>query len=528
MSTAFVSNVGTKYDIVPEENIFNSLFREYERVIFESIITSFGLDFIIKDQHGGDVDTIHNVRQIGKDPYMDYKNKDNEKAYNDRGKYKYYDYHNGNENYRNKIHDTRANAENGVIKDEYTGKDIVFTNSKNAPPERSETLDHVISAKSIHDDQGRVLAELDGSELANSDENLKFTNKHLNSSMKADEIPDYIEKHPELSEETKNKMMDAYNQSKASYERKLANAYYKSPKFIKDTAKATGKLAAGMALKQALGFFFANVWCAIREEFEKAEIKPSLDLDIGEFFKAIGRGIEKGAKETLSVEGLKKTLEGGIAGGLSSLTTTICNIFFTTAKNVVKIIRQSYASIVQAATVLFINPDNYLLGDRMIAVAKIIATGASVVVGSLVSTSIEATPIGKIPVVGDIVQAFLGSLVTGVMSCTLLLFLDRSKTAQRFAAFLNDMDMGIDRELAYIKQQAEFFKDYAAELEKIDIENFRKETNIYASITDRLIRCDDEKELNNILLSITKERPWTGDFTIFMEDSKEGRKLVFM
>ena len=48
----------------------------------ESLITSFGLDFLLmKDRHGGDVDTIHNVRQIGQDEQMTYKNESNQKAY---------------------------------------------------------------------------------------------------------------------------------------------------------------------------------------------------------------------------------------------------------------------------------------------------------------------------------------------------------------------------------------------------------------------------------------------------------------
>ena len=64
-----------------------SIFQQYERVVIESLITSFGLDFIVRDQHGGDVDTVHNVRQIGKDENMSYKNKQNEAAYNNRPEY---------------------------------------------------------------------------------------------------------------------------------------------------------------------------------------------------------------------------------------------------------------------------------------------------------------------------------------------------------------------------------------------------------------------------------------------------------
>lgn len=527
MVNSYVANVGKNYDPDPNENIFDSIFKEYEHVIFESIISSFGLDFIIKDKHGGDVDTIHNVRQIGKDPYMEYKNSKNKQAYDNRGDYNSYDYHRKNRQYRKKISETRKNAENGVIVDEYTGDTITF--AKAAPANLKVSLDHVFDAKGIHEDPGRVLAELSGPDLANSPENLKFTNLSLNESINTSDIPEYIEKHPELSEETKKNMMDAYNTAKLSYESKLARAYYTSPKFIKDSAAAAGKLGVQMGLRQVLGFFFANVWCAIREEFEKAELEWGLNLDLGDFFRAIGNGTKRGLKETMSVESFKKFVDGGIAGILSSLTTTICNIFFTTAKNVVKIIRQSYASIVRAAEVLLINPDGYIFGDRMLAAAKIIATGASIVVGSIVSIALEGTALGQIPVVGDIVQMFLGSLVTGIMSCTLLLFLDRSKTVQNLVNFLNNLDKGVDKELAYIKQQAEFFEIYAAKLMDIDIDAFQSEVSVYSNFSDKLLKCDNADTFNHVLRSMTEELgiklPWTGDFDEFMDNRKN--TLVF-
>ncbi len=527
MVNSYAANVGKNYTPDPNENIFDSIFREYEHVIFESIISSFGLDFIVKDRHGGDVDTINNVRKIGSDPDMIYKNKDNENAYNNRGDYNSYDYHDGNKQYRQKKADTRKNAENGVITDEYTGKDIAF--SKAAPGDSKASLDHVKAAKVIHDDRGRVLAELSGTDLANSPENLKFTNLSLNESINTTEIPEYIEKHPDLPEETKKNMMDAYNTAKSSYENKLARAYYTSPKFIKDSATAAGKLGVQMGLRQVLGFFFANVWCAIRDEFEKAELEWNLNLDLGDFFKAIANGAKRGFEETMSVESLRKFIDGGIAGVLSSITTTICNIFFTTAKNVVKIIRQSYASIVQAAKVLLINPDGYLFGDRMLAVTKIIATGASIVVGSMVSIALEGTALGQIPVIGDIVQTFIGSLVTGIMSCTLLLFLDRSKTVQNLVGFLNSLDNGVDKELAYIKQQTEFFENYAAKLMDIDIDKFQTEVSVYSDFTNELLKCDNDESLNRILRSMTEKLgikiPWTGDFDEFM--GNRNNTLVF-
>ena len=73
---SFVLNIDDGFYPEPEKSVIDNLFEQYESVIF-SIITAFGLDLFIKDQHGGDVDTIYNVRKIGIDPEMKYKNKRN-------------------------------------------------------------------------------------------------------------------------------------------------------------------------------------------------------------------------------------------------------------------------------------------------------------------------------------------------------------------------------------------------------------------------------------------------------------------
>ena len=43
-------------------NVFSNIWGEYERVILHSLVTSFGLDFLVHDQRGGDVDTVQGVR----------------------------------------------------------------------------------------------------------------------------------------------------------------------------------------------------------------------------------------------------------------------------------------------------------------------------------------------------------------------------------------------------------------------------------------------------------------------------------
>ena len=91
---SFVNGVATTA-VLDEQNVYSSIFQQYEKVVIDSLITSFGLDFLVRDQHGGDVDTIHNVRKIGQDELMGYKNSSNEAAYNNRPDYDASSYHAG-------------------------------------------------------------------------------------------------------------------------------------------------------------------------------------------------------------------------------------------------------------------------------------------------------------------------------------------------------------------------------------------------------------------------------------------------
>ena len=281
MTGNYVMNIGNGYMPDPKEPILPSLFQEYERVLVESLVSSFGLDFLIKDQHGGDVDTIHNVRQIGKDPQMYYKNKENQKAYEERGKYDSRQYH-GDPRYLAQKRENNAQKSEGILKDAYTGKKI----NEN---EKSD-LDHVISGKEIHDDPGRVLAGLNGFDLANSPENLQETNPHTNRSKKADSMEQFLDKHgDDYTEKQKENMRQKDAIARKEYEAKLAKAYYTSPKFAKDMSFAAGKVGVKMGARQALGFIFAEMWFTVKEEFQTLKG----EFQFGEFLETLGRGIEQ-------------------------------------------------------------------------------------------------------------------------------------------------------------------------------------------------------------------------------------------
>ena len=405
-------------------------------------------------------------------------------------------------------------------------------------------LDHVMSAEEIHNDPGRVLAGMDGLELANRPGNLRYTNAALNRNMSNMSVEEYIawcEENPSkvdwngnkgepLPEEVKDRLRKEYYRAKKEYDAELARTYYTSLQFRKDMTYAAVNVGVRMGVRQALGFVFAEMWFSAKDELQKLDGQK--DAGLKEYAEAMGCGIKNGyehAKEEYP-ELFSRFLNGAVAGALSSLTTTLCNIFFTTAKSAVRIIRQSYASIVQAMEVLFINPDNYEFGDRMRAVVKVLSIGASVTVGVLVSDAVARTPIGALGKTGDIVKEFCGAFATGIMSCTLLMYLDRSKITNQLVQKLNNIHT-LETELNYYRRQAEYFEQYAAQLMQIDLEQFEQETGAFKEIAVKLNDVLTQDEVNAILIQAFTSRhlplPWEGfeNFDSFMQDTST--HLVF-
>lgn len=500
MAENFVKQIDENYNT--ETDVYNSLFEQYERVVIQSLITSFGLDFLVSDQHGGDVDTIHNVRSIGKDEQMNYKSKRNKDAYKNREKYDGVAYHK-EDHFRQKKHEAREKwqATGKNIKDEYTNGNVGFYgHTKSVSPNKKAELDHIIAAKEIHEDRGRLLSNLNGKELADADDNFAWTNKSLNASMQDKSIQEYVEAHPELDEETKKRMLEKDKQARKAYNEKINRAYYTSPTFFKDTAKAAGKVGVAMGLRQALGLVFSEMWFSVRDEIKQCK----------ESGKALYNNIAAGVKKGLGNAKLKykelwyKFIEGAVGGILSSLTTTLCNIFFTTAKNIIRIIRQSWASLVEATKILLFNPDFLPFGERFRAAAKIIATGASVVAGTMAGDLIAKTGINTMPVIGDIVQTFCGTFVTGIMSCSLLYLLDRNSVVNKIVQVLNSIPT-VDDIVVYYRMQAQLLEEYCAKLMDIDLEKFQKETESFGEAVFILENANNQQELNFALRTVCKK-----------------------
>lgn len=494
------------------ETVFSQMWNAYRGVILHSIVTSFGLDFLVHDQHGGDVDTIHGARESGK-----YKNQQNAAAYENRGAYDRVPYHH-NDSYESMVRAARET--HAFFEDAYVPGNTIYYGGASflkRETERRANLDHVISAHEIHDDRGRVLAGLDGVELANQPSNLQFTNEHLNKSMGDMTIEEYIQwrvdRGDPLPPEVAAQMREKDSAARKEYERCISEAYYSSDKFILDVAAAAGKRGIEMGLRQVLGFVFIQLWCACEDEVKAL---PS-GVTFADCARAVGTGLQKGldSVRTNYKELFAQLEQGFTAGALASLTTTLINIFITTDKNMVRYIRQGYMTVVQVGNILLINPDDLLLGDQLKSAMVSLTTGASVIAGTAVGNQIAKTPIGQDGKVGVVVQNFCASLVSGLISCTLLIMIDRSEFICKVVERLNVYG-SVEHE---IRETSEAFIALAAEIAQYDMTEFKDQVAKLDGYARQML-CANDDELHELLLGTFEEfgisLPWEGNFDDFM------------
>lgn len=497
----FTSEIQPEFYQDQDDNVLNSLFKEYERVIFRSIITAFGLDLFIKDRYGGDVDTIFNARKVGQDPKMNYKRPENENAFANREEYSHKLVEGEGTHFQRIKHEARLHYgddnRNNTVQDIYEDRPLGFLGkSKGHPTDKSAELDHVIAAKTIHDDRGRVLTGISTQELADSEDNLRWTNEHLNKSMGQDEIPDYIAAHPELPDNTKARMMDAYNQARASYELKIERSYYfdfENPNcraFYREIATAAGKRGLEMGLREAVGFLVTELWFDIKDNIQECDgTAKGVFLAINDGVKSWLKNVQKNYKEIFTQFG-----EGLVSGIIASLTSTFLNTFVTTSESIGRIIRQSWASIVEATSILLFNTKEKFFCDRMTSAAKVLAAGASMIIGTSVQEAVMLKLEGiAIPAdLKNVISVFAGSLCTGLLSVTLLVCIDNDP----FGGFLDKYYGQYSKEF---QRQGKLFKEYCAKLQNVNYEELNREAEYIYSLSMRLQYARSNSEMNQML-----------------------------
>lgn len=506
---------------------------ELEKTVLNSLVTSFGLDFLLfKDQKGGKVDTIHNVRNSV------WATEAEQQRYEQRGEYDSKPYHK-HANYIASGQLDKAKQAAGTLHDPYRNTMMGAHEQRN--------LDHVISAKEIHADAGRVLAGLDGVELANKSSNLQTTQETVNKSKWQTPITGYLQKLPGLItthentlakarerlaklpretpqqqhqarkledtiRETESKvnelkaidpeaMLKRDAEARAPYEQQIHHSYYTSSKFLHQTTGVAGMAGLAMGTRQMLGMVMAEVWFELREQLPvllgKLKHKFSFEAFVDSITLSL-KGIWQRVQARFSAF-LMTFKDGVFAGVLGSLTTILFNIFATTQKMAIKIIREIWGQLVKAIKLMIFNPDQLGFVELCQAVTSLLSVGAATVVGTLAYT--QLLPFCGFPFGGEL-AAFASALVTGVVTLGLNYFLLHSAMARKLWAYIESLTphAGTVREFQAINAELD---RYLLELSRLE---FNLDVEELQAFTLELHACNDEIQRSAVLQKAVEAR----------------------
>ncbi len=499
---------------------------ELEKTVINSLVTSFGLDFLLfKDQKGGDVNTIHNVRNGV------WATTDEQLRYEQREDYNSELYHK-HANYIATGERDKAKQSAGTLHDPYRNTMMGANEKRN--------LDHVISANEIHNDPGRVLAGLNGVELANQSSNLQTTLETVNKSKKDSSINQYLQRLPGLINEHETQLAkdrarlatlqrdtpeqqhkareledtirkteikvsklksvdpDAMRkrdaEARAPYEQQINHTYYTSSKFLHETASAAGKAGLAMGTRQMLGMVMAEVWFELREQLPALLTKLKVNFSFETFVDSITaslKGIWERVKARFNAF-LVAFKDGVFSGILGSLTTTVFNILATTHVMAIKIIREIWGVLVKAIKLLAFNPDKLSFVELCQAVTSLLSVGAATTIGSMAYA--QLLPICSFPF-GAELAAFASALITGTVTLGLNYFLLHSSVARKLWAFVESMGPHAGTLKQYQAINAELDR-YLAELTQLE---FNLDVEELQTFTLELQSCNDELERSVVL-----------------------------
>jgi hypothetical protein len=256
---------------------------------------------------------------------------------------------------------------------------------------------------------------------------------------------------------------------------------------------ASHKLGVNMGIREAMGFILIEIFFSCKKRMEVVSDGASID----DYFSALKKGIDDGFNNIKSnYEILFKVVsEGYLSGIISSLSTTLINTILTTNKVFIKNIRTASVTLVRASNVLLFNPGDLYLGDRFKATSVILTTGISTIIGVTIGECLKNSPIASILEVGNMTINFVEILMSGLLSCTFLYMMDRSRFINNLVNHFNEYaPVGYD--INYYCRQ---FEMMSAQLNDYDIEAFVKDCDKYDQVLNVDFSYEDESSFETTL-----------------------------
>lgn len=292
-------------------------------------------------------------------------------------------------------------------------------------------VDHVNSVKKNYEDDkvalygGATPERFDQTmrEVSNNEANFAISDEHANKSMKDKDTLEVAETRPDLNmnpEKVKAKQVEADNaKNKILFKHSIKEKGVDLAKGIgKSTLAATGKMLVGKAMKIAVSETVV--------EFQQKSEEKLLDR-----VKRVIKNIIERAKSELG-NIWREIKNFAINNAVSEIVNLILNYFVSTVKNVFKLIRCLFGSIISAFKIILDSSKPW--EERLFEALKIISAGLAMATGTMLNELITKAIETYIPFLaafaGDI-AAVVSGLISSILSALVLMSFDRYKATIR-------------------------------------------------------------------------------------------------
>ena len=293
---------------------------------------------------------------------------------------------------------------------------------------KTVNIDHVNAVGDIYKDDkvalysscDQVGVEQDIKTIVNNPNNLAATDEHGNKSIQDKDTLEQAKNNQELEWDTERVKECQDRADKAKNMQLLKNAWQEKGKDLavgvgKSTLAATGKILVGESIK-----IVVSETCM---EFSDNSSDESL---MERAKRLVQRIIERVKKELAGM--WHKVSQFAVSNALSEIVNLIINYFFSTVKNIFKLIRCMIGSIIKAIKIILDSSRPWQ--DRLFEALKVVSAGIALASGTLLNELLDKTISTNIPflapVSGDI-SAVISGLVSSILSALVLMAFDSVK-----------------------------------------------------------------------------------------------------
>jgi hypothetical protein len=335
-----------------------------------------------------------------------------------------------------------------VIVDAYTGKPL--------PKDGRAHIDHIVSAKEIERkaENHLFLSPEERAKMATSDANTSYTFGSANQSKSDQKMEDWLEKKRKTGETNAEKYgidkeaaMEKDRQARQHIQAEVTLA--KTKKYSQELLQTGAKDAANMAAFNAIGVIMRDLTQAIFEEIHLSFQQRGQE-SLKTIFIRFKTRIERVLKEIIAKwkDILTGSFEAALIAFLSNIVVFVINLFASTLKKLVTMIRAGFVSLCQAIKMLANPPEGMDRDEVNYQALKILTAGligaASMGLYAGIEKLLQAIPglqplmmfpipfPGEAPrTVSDIIAAILTGMAGGLLTTVTLYLMDTARNAKK-------------------------------------------------------------------------------------------------